>query len=247
MLEKLNEIGVLFHSRIRGLMYLEAFVRNGVIPNIVIIQGEIQSEINKRQSDNFWKKYVKYLDINKTLEYYLSELSIDSVQLRSSDVNCEEMRGIVVDRPERYFIFSGGGIIGQPLFNTGKRFIHIHSGVLPEFRGSTCYYYSILKKNQCGASAFFMQRKLDSGEVITNKLFEVPSIPEEDWIFFDLLYDPWIRAELLFEIIKSYKEKRVFNSNPQEAAKGEMYFIIHPVLKNLAIKRKVIQYNLNST
>ena len=93
--------------------------------------------------------------------------------------------------------------------------------------------------NQCGASAFFMQRELDSGEVITRKSFEVPTITEEDGMFFDLLYYPWIGAELLCEIIKSYKEKRAFDSHPQDLTKGELYFIIHPVLKNIAIKRKL--------
>lgn len=231
----LNEIGLLFYPSIRGLMYLEAFIKNGVVPGVVIIQGAMPEGVFKKSPKDFWQRHTRYIDVNKGIEDYLDSYGIESVRLAEGGVNSESLRKAVLDRHERVYVFSGGGIIERPLLDTGKRFIHIHPGLLPDYRGSTCYYYSMLQDGRCGASAFFMERELDAGDLIGKKTFIAPLIDAADWMFFDVIYDPWIRAELLFEILRDYKESGAFNATPQDKSLGEMYFIIHPVLKHLAI------------
>lgn len=235
----LNDVGLLFFG-MRGLMYLDAFVRAGTLPGIVIIQNDNITGIYKKQPDRFWRRYKKYFDIDKTPGHYLSKFQIEHTFLKNGSVNSHEFKAAISERPETFFIFSGGGILKKDIFGTGKRFIHIHPGILPEYKGSTCYYYSILKEGKCGASAFFMNEKLDAGDIIDKKVFDVPSVNKNDWIFFDMIFDPWIRARLLLKILNRYKKEQAFDSYPQDMKKGEMYSVIHPVLKNISISRKII-------
>ena len=237
-MEKLQDMGLLCYG-IRGLIYLEAFVKNNVIPSIVVVQGKAPTDLYKRWPDAFWKRYVDYYDIKKDLIYYISNYSIDIIPVDKIDVNSEELKNVLLKRPEKYFVFSGGGIIAKDMLNKDKEFIHIHPGMLPEYRGSTCYYYSMLKEKKCAATAFFMQNRLDTGNIISKKTFKIPCIDEKDWMFFDVIFDPWMRSELLKDIIGSYKRKKIFDSSPQDPSKGTTYFVIHPVLKNLVIKSKI--------
>lgn len=237
-MEKLREVGLLC-SGIRGLMYLEAFVRNETVPGIVICHGKTPPDMYSKYPADFWKRHEKYFDIGKDISYYASKLSVEIVRIYDSDINSDELTRALAERPEKYFIFSGGGIIGKDTFGKSREFIHIHPGMLPDYRGSTCYYYSLLKEDRCVATAFFMQSRLDTGDIIMRKEFEVPYIDEADWVFFDLIFDPWMRAELLHDVIDSYKRKRSFDSHPQGTEKGDTYFVIHPVLKHLAIKKRV--------
>ena len=112
------------------------------------------------------------------------------------------------------------------------KFIHIHPGIVPEYKGSTPIYYSILKEDKCGATAFFMNEEIDSGEIIMQKEFDMP-LPDED---IDYYYDCTMRATLLKDILDIYVTKDEF---PKEAllrhVNEEAYFIIHPVLKHIAI------------
>lgn len=235
----LKDLGLLYLPGVRGLMYLEAFVQNGLVPGVILIQGDPGGDPLDGRPDSFREKYRDYFDPEKTLDHYINTYGIDTVSLKHRDVNSPELRAEMRDRPENYFIFSGGGIIKPPLLSTGRRLIHIHPGILPTYRGSTCYYYSMLKEGNAGASAFFMEAGLDSGETIAMKSFEVPQVEERDWYFYDLLYDPWIRAEVLRDILGEYVDKGGFSSKPQNPSVGELYFIIHPVLKNIAIERHV--------
>lgn len=51
----------------------------------------------------------------------------------------------------------------------------------------------------------------------------------------DLYYDPFIRSEPLIDVLRYYAENGDFPVESQESIDGETYFIIHPVLKHIAI------------
>lgn len=235
-----KDIGLLFCPGVRGLMYLASFVRAGLLPGVIISQGEMDGGLKESRPKGFWNRYVGYFDPEMTLENYVTEYGIEHVTVTERDVNSASLKEAVSKREENIFVFSGGGVIKPNLLSIGKQFIHIHPGLLPDYRGSTCFYYSMLKEDNCSASAFFMEADLDSGDVLGRKTFEVPAIEgEEDWYFYDLIFDPWLRAELLLDLLKGYIEKGSFQSAPQNRSSGEMYFIMHPVLKNIAIEGRI--------
>ena len=71
--------------------------------------------------------------------------------------------------------------------------------------------------------------KLDTGDIIFQKNF-----PKPENEFIDDVYDSHIRSETLLEVIKN----NLIGNNilkKQNYSEGENYFIIHPVLKHIAI------------
>ena len=154
-------------------------------------------------------------------------------RLPSIDPNSELVVEAVASCKQPIMIYSGpgGAILRRRLLATGKRFLHVHSGILPDFRGSTTAYYSLLKDQRCGATAFFLDRQIDTGPVIRSKTYP----PPKDRTTIDLYYDPLIRAELLAEVLVEYARTGSMPTEPQESTTGETYYIIHPVLKHIAI------------
>ena len=50
--------------------------------------------------------------------------------------------------------------------------MHVHSGKLPEYRGSTTLYYSLLEKNKVAASAIMINEGIDTGDIVYFKEFD---------------------------------------------------------------------------
>ena len=79
----------------------------------------------------------------------------------SSDINSEKVVSELAVRPEKVFIFSGYGgvLLKDNLLNIDKKFLHIHGGYLPDYKGSTTNYYSLINENTIGASAIFLNQR----------------------------------------------------------------------------------------
>ena len=97
-----------------------------------------------------------------------------------SDPNAEETISIIKALKQSVIIYSGpaGAILKETVLNLGKKFLHVHPGIVPKFRGSTTIYYSLLKEGTVGASAFFMDRKIDQGPIIRQDTF--PNFEKND-------------------------------------------------------------------
>lgn len=156
--------------------------------------------------------------------------------VEAEDVNDPAIVQAIAALPEQVVIFSGpgGAIVRQALFGTGKRFLHVHPGRLPEFRGSTTIYYSLLKENRVQASAILLEEGIDTGPVIGEASFAPPADRTE----IDRGYDADIRAKLLVRVLQDYRDTGRFGETPQPPADDPAYYIIHPVLKHLAILAK---------
>ena len=115
-------------------------------------------------------------------------------------------------------------------FFTKKKFLHVHGGFLPDYKGSTTNYYSLIDENTIGASSIFLNEDIDSGPLLIRKKFK----PPKDKMQLDHLYDSEARAEVLIETLRNYVESEIFETN-KNIENGETYFIIHPVLKHISI------------
>ena len=148
----------------------------------------------------------------------------------NSDLFINELR----DTSEKYFIFSGPGgqILKKPVLSLGKDFLHLHPGKVPSYRGSTTIYYGILDHDVAHVSAFFLREKIDTGPLIKIKSFKKPEYGE----IIDFIYDPFIRSSLLIHVLNDYvRNNYVFNIIEQSNDFEETYYIIHPLLKHIAI------------
>ena len=74
-----------------------------------------------------------------------------------------------------------------------------------------------------------MDEGLDTGNIIYQRTFKKPKN-----IYIDEVFDAHIRSETLIDVLK--KELLLKNINKaQNPDNGNTYFIIHPVLKHIAI------------
>lgn len=156
----------------------------------------------------------------------------DVKKVATNDVNdrkiMEEIKKIKPD----LIVYSGYGsqIVGKELTGSGIKFLHMHSGWLPDYKGSTTLYYSWLADNFCGVSAILLNETIDGGAIVARKKYRTPS----GGIDVDYVYDSAIRADLLVSVLKSYVKDGKFKNVMPQKKRGTNYFVIHPVLKHIA-------------
>ncbi len=148
------------------------------------------------------------------------------------DANSLEVTAALTALPPGVVIFApAAGLIARAqLFNSGHEFLHVHPGRLPDYRGSTPMYYSLLCEKQLCATALLLSPGIDEGAIISQKIFSIPSNIKD----LDYAYDPFIRASLLCEVIEKYSREKELRTKPQVGS-GMTYHVIHPVLKHLAL------------
>ncbi len=216
----LNNFSMLAVFNVRTLVYLQEMARNNLIPREVILFQEEPSLLDQKAS-SIKQEIIKFLDRTES-SYQI--IKTDSI---NNSIIVKAVRELKAD----IVIYSGpGGIILKPDFlNLGKRFLHIHAGRLPEYRGSTTVYYQILTDKTCSATALFLDSNIDSGSIVAIKEYHHPK-----GVDIDYTYDPKIRADLLVEIIKKYLQDKQIEAYEQNSDKGQTYYIMHPVLRHIA-------------
>ena len=105
------------------------------------------------------------LSLSNRLEVLFQEQSIPYQVLPSSDINSPEVVSVLKGSSESVFIYSGfgGAILRDDVLDLGKKFLHVHGGYLPNFKGSTTNYFSLLGERRVGASAIFLTKEIDGG------------------------------------------------------------------------------------
>lgn len=124
----------------------------------------------------------------------------------------------------------GGQIVPKPLLDIAP-ILHIHSGLLPEFPGSTTIYYQILVQQSCGASAILLDETIDTGPVLAQKVYPLPNCHMD----IDYLYDNMIRADLLVEVLTNIQDYSLDTEHARPCVESAPYYVIHPLLKHIAI------------
>lgn len=232
----LKDIGLIAAINNRTKSYLQNMIKFNLIPAyaIIMVSKKIRPEsknINLKYKSNILKnKY--YFDSEKSISKSLEENQIPYIIIKTDSINDKKIISALNNIKQKIMIFSGygGQILRKPLFETGKKFLHLHPGYLPDYKGSTTFYYSILKENNCGVSALFLNEKIDSGPVLMKKKFAAPDKNDE----IDYYYDPMIRTKVLIDVLKKYVVTGKFVEKKQ-IKNGETFYIIHPVLKHISI------------
>jgi len=157
----------------------------------------------------------------------------DGIKIEEDDVNSAAILENIKRIGPDVVIYSGygGQIVGKDLLNTGIQFLHMHAGWLPDYRGSTTLYYSLLKESACGVSAIFMSDRIDEGAIAARKKYPAPPAG----IDIDYVYDGMIRADMLVIVLKEYAKTGSFKKLTDQHGGGTEYYVMHPVLKHIAI------------
>lgn len=223
----MKKIGIILTPNNRSKAYLQKIIYHNIKINEIIFLDNGDKDIQFSQDMINESKKVKF-DISKSVEESLKGEKLEYKKFDFIDINNSELVNHIKKSETDFFIFSGGGILKKDILNTGSKFIHFHPGITPKYRGSTCFYYSIINENQAGVTAFIMEEGLDTGKIVFQQTFKKP-----DHEYLDEVYDPHIRSETLIDVLtQNLLEKGDFKEQTKE---GETYFIIHPVLKHISI------------
>ena len=220
----LNKVAMVAADTTRTKYYLRELIRNKFFPTYVLLLLNYNEKCVPGQDSGESERELVELLKNAGIEYEISP---------NSDINSNEVLTIISNRVELVFIFSGFGgvLLGDDILSSGKKFLHIHGGYLPDYKGSTTNYYSLINENTIGASSMFLTKEIDCGPVLLRKKFS----PPENRTEIDHIYDSEARAKVLIETLEYYVESGSFNFELENNKGGETFYIIHPVLKHLSI------------
>ena len=201
----------------RSQTYLSELVKNKFYPkNIAYI-------IQKNSKNIYNKKILKIIYENNLLFKIF----------KSNTINTPEIKKYILKELKNIIIYSGisGDIIKDKNLLIKKKFIHSHSGKLPEYRGSTTIYYSYLIEKNIYCSTIILNNKIDNGLILYLKKYSIPK--EISKIESD--YDNLIRIKNIIYCLKNYKkliikkQKKIYKNN---------FYIMHPVLRAITLSLK---------
>lgn len=176
---------------------------------------------------------VKLPDLSEPIEVTCRKAGWQFLQHPDRDLGSRALVEVLAACRPSLVIFSGygGQIVGRDMLEAGAPFLHAHAGLLPDYRGSTTLYYSVLERRACAASALFLRTGIDTGPVIVQCTYPLPPRGMD----VDRLYDGAIRADILIRALNVIRQKGSAVAVEHGAHEGHTYFVIHPVLKHLAM------------
>jgi len=237
------EFSILLVNNNRSKAYLQNLIKNNFIPKkVIILNDKNVTLVEHTQNDKLISKdtnqkvirRVEELDIEfDEKEHILKTVesnNIEHIILDTLDINSTQVIDAIRDVNEDYIIYSGSGgsILRSEILFLGKEFIHVHPGLLPEFRGSTTIYYSMLYNSTVGCSVIIFREGIDEGPVLYKKSYKI----DGKNIDFDYVLDPLVRAKTLIEFLK---QDVVLAIEQEESSDSNTFYIIHPFLKHLSI------------
>jgi len=221
------KVGIILTNDERSRAYLQKINKKKIVlDNYVLMNNNNKKEFSE-EIINISKQFG--FNISETTKNTLLKNNISFKEFNFLDINHPKLIEFLKKNFCDYYIFTGGGILKKNILSLPIKFIHLHPGIVPFYRGSTCFYYSLINEQKAGVTAFIMDENLDTGKIIYQKKFDKP-----DHQFVDEIYDPHIRSETLVDILQNQILIKN-NFKEQESENGETYFIIHPVLKHIAI------------
>lgn len=218
----------------RSSTYLEALCHYGMAPREVLVMGEDSDTRHWRKSQSRYWNGIFLPDLRKSLQEICCENGISVTLLPERNVNAAATRAALSAVEADYVIYSGvgGQIVSTDVIEVAPPLLHMHSGWLPDYRGSTAFYYAMLNRELPAVSAILLDKGIDTGPVLRRQSYPMPYHGMD----VDVVYDPAIRADLLCRTLPQLLNAQ--NVEPeliQAPEQGATYYEIHPVLKHIAL------------
>lgn len=235
MKNTIPDISLLLQPSLRSVAYLRAFESLGLLPaEVILLDGAIDNMEELKFEDTRFGYSADFFNIEPDILDSLDR-ACPVIRVLTDDINSYLVHEALRKCSGRFIIFSARGILKREAFALGKQFIHVHPGLLPQYRGSTCFYYSLLENGFLGSTAFFMDEKIDTGEIIAASKFSVNyGIRPDQRFFMDYILDPYIRAVTLKKVLAAYLDKGNISGYPQPKSERPAYYVMHPLLRRLA-------------
>jgi methionyl-tRNA formyltransferase len=228
------ELIALFGETPRSRAYLQGMCQSGFIPKKLIILSA-EEDLESESLGEMKECPLTEIQFNpkQSLAFTSNEFKIPFEIVTTLDPNDKSVEealkletiSTVIYSPPRNSGFSS--ILKTHILNTDKKFIHVHPGITPQYKGSTVMYYSLLFDGKVGASVFCLEEGLDEGEPLHQIELEVKDYK----LNFDDIGDSTIRSLALIQYLKGQRVRFIKDSEEQ------VFHVIHPVLKHLALNK----------
>lgn len=246
-----KNFGVLWFPSVRAVAYLKELIALNCHPKVIVLLKN-PAELGQAIIDEFDQLGYssRYFDPKLSVVDYAGQNNVVLIKTNATSINDEEVSKILDTQTIDDWLFTGGGIVKPHLFKNQRRFLHIHPGTLPEFRGSTCFYYSILANKGLAASAFYLTPELDKGAVLTACRFSYNiHISDKNRFFMDYVLDPWIRSQTLKKLLIGHdiEDRSIYSVEDDQRHNTERaFYVIHPLLRAMTIEKINQQYQASS-
>lgn len=216
----------------RSVAYVQAATNAKVNISNAVVYGNTQSDISSSRRLYVPSSKLYCPDFTLNLQQSLAMTDWPVWQCNSKLLDNDRLLTKLKSMSPDLIVYSGygGQIVPKPLLDIAP-ILHIHSGLLPEFPGSTTIYYQILAQQNCGASALLLDETIDTGPVLAKKLYPLPNYHMD----IDYLYDNMIRADLLVDVLTNIKDYSFDTLHARASVERDPYYVIHPLLKHIAI------------
>ena len=133
----LHNVAMVAAITTRSKCYIKEMIKSKLLPNYVLLLLNKNKVLLPGQKNATSEKEI--IDL-------LESANIQFGMLHNDNINSAEAIKTIMNRSEQVFIFSGYGgvILKEKTLATGKKFLHVHGGYLPDYRGSTTNYYSLI-------------------------------------------------------------------------------------------------------
>lgn len=209
-----TKFAILVSNSARSICYLKYLKKNNLKPKNIVHLDDL--------SNNYFAKFLK------KKKFYFESTHIKKFNTKTIN---KEVSSYLLKIPSKIIIYSGypGIIIKKKKLLTAKNIVHAHPGKLPEYKGSTTIYYSLLKEKKIYCSTIVLNEKIDSGKIVMIKKYIVP----KNLKLIDKEYDNEIRANNIVLFIKKLKK-----TNVKKNIYSTAYHVIHPVLRSIVLNKK---------
>ena len=163
------KVGIILTPDNRSKAYLQKIIRNKIVIDEIILLDDGRKITCTTEEEECAKIFE--FNLSKSVKEILDDHKLKYKQFSFVDINNVELIKYLKTLYLDFCIFSGGGILKKEILELSTKFVHFHPGIVPNYRGSTCFYYSILNDDECGVTAFIMKEGLDVGDVICKKSF----------------------------------------------------------------------------
>lgn len=235
-MKTLDDVILIAGHTARSQAYLQTLLAHGLRPAQVLLLGEgdtaLPAPAGPARAE--WLNGILLPDLDQPLLASIDAAGIPRTTVPSRDINDPALAAALGALAPRCAIFSGygGQIVGAALIDLGVPLVHVHSGWLPDYRGSTTVYYSLLEEGRCAASAIVLDKQIDTGPILARQHYPAPPLGTD----IDRRYDTAIRADVLLRVFQHYQQTGALPQKGQQShAEGNSYYVIHPVLKHLAL------------
>ncbi len=209
------KFSMILSNNLRSYEYLKLLIKNQKYPKYII--------------------YLDYKNNNKLKKKIFSIIKKGGIKHKSFKANNIDkiiIKKFLLNLKEKIIVYSGyaGKIVKSKNIFKQKILLHSHSGKLPNYKGSTAIYYSLIQEKKIYCSTFVMNSNIDEGKILLIKKY--PLI--KNYKNLDN-YDNKIRAKNILETLDNFSflmsRRKRFNN------KFSPYYIIHPILRYIALKK----------